>query len=171
VNDRRALWPTEGVLAAGEGWSGVGRSAARDRMLAVMPRTRPDLEKTPLDTILLLHGMMVMSDFRDAGEVAVLDAFLATLPEFKTEDLDVLRGKVAKLRGEYATAKESIKALARIASPIVRKKTFILALDIALASGAIDAGEDELLEELRTTLEIDLPTAENILDVLAVKYS
>lgn len=134
-------------------------------------RKRPDFAKTPLDTLLLLHGMMIMSDFRDAGEAAVLEAFLATLPEFKGEDLDELKGRARKLRNDYASAKDSVKALARIESPIVRKKTFILALDIAMASGAIDAGEDELLEELRTVLGIDLATAETVLDVLAVKYA
>ena len=136
-----------------------------------MVRTRPVIAKTPLDTILLLHGMMVMSDFRNEAEAAVLDTFLKTLPEFKLEDIDELKAAVAKIRNEYPTAKDSIAALAKISSDVVKRKTFILALDIAMASGAIDAFEDELLEELRTTLGIDLTAAENILDVLAVKYA
>lgn len=134
-------------------------------------RTRRELAKTPMDTILLLHGMMVMSDFRGEAEAAVLGTFLKTLPEFRLEDLDELKAEVAEVRSHYPTAKDSIAALSGISSAVVKKKTFILALDIAMASGAIDATEDELLEDLRTVLGIDLETAETILDVLAVKYA
>jgi len=130
-----------------------------------------ELAKTPADTILLLHGMMVMSDFRTEAEAALLDAFLKTLPEFRLEDTDELKATVAKLRAEYASPRESIAALGRISSDIVKKKTFILALDIAMASGAIDATEDDLLEDLRNVLGLDLATAETILDVLSVKYA
>jgi hypothetical protein len=139
--------------------------------LARMARRQPSMQKTPQDTILLLHGMMVMSDFKQEAEAAVLDTFLKTLPEFRMEDVDELKAAVAKIRAEYPTAKDSCAALAGISNPLVKKKTFILALDIAMASGAIDATEDELLEELRTVLKIDLETAESILDVLAVKYA
>ncbi|MEO8703511.1 MAG: hypothetical protein ABI867_25915 [Kofleriaceae bacterium] len=134
-------------------------------------RKRPELVKTPLDTILLLHGMMVMSDFKNEAEAAVLQTFLKTLPEFRMEDIEELQGKVAEIRAEYPSAKDSIAALAKISSEVVRKKTFILALDIAMASGAIDATEDDLLEDLRIVLGIKLETAETILDVLAVKYA
>jgi tellurite resistance protein len=140
-------------------------------MFRAMVRTRPAITKTPMDTILLLHGMMVMSDFRTEAEAAMLDTFLKTLPEFRLEDIDELKAAVRKIRNEYPTAKDSIAALSKISSGVVKRKTFILALDIAMASGAIDAFEDELLEELRTVLGIDLTAAENILDVLAVKYA
>lgn len=136
-----------------------------------MVRKRPQLQKTPTDTILMTHGMMLMSEFKTEGEAAVLDAFFKTLPEYRLEDIDELKAAVAKIRSEYATAQDSIAALKAISSPIVKKKTFILALDIAMASGAIDATEDDLLDDLRTVLGIDLPTAESILDVLAVKYA
>jgi len=134
-------------------------------------RTSYQLQKTPTDTILLLHGMMLMSDFRTDAEAALLDAFLRTLPEFRLEDIDELKGTVARLRDDYPGAKESIAALARISSDVIKKKTFVLALDIAMSSGAIDETEDELLEELRRVLGIDLGTAETILDVLSVKYA
>jgi tellurite resistance protein len=136
-----------------------------------MPRKRPQYEKTPQDTILLLHGMMVMSDFTGEAEKAVFDAFLKTLPEFRMEDIEELRAAAMKIRAGYPTAMASIAALKDMKNPIERKKTFILALDIALASGAIDATEDDLLDEMRTALGIDLATAEQILDVLAVKYA
>jgi tellurite resistance protein len=129
------------------------------------------LEKTPLDTVLLLHGMMLMSDFRGEPERAMLTAFLKTLPEFHLEDIDDLRAEVAKLQAEYPSPRESIEALRRISSDAVKKKTFILALDIAMASGAIDATEDDLLEDLRNVLGIELDTAETILDVLSAKYA
>jgi tellurite resistance protein len=134
-------------------------------------RKQREIAKTPMDTILLLHGMMVMSDFRNEAEAAVLETFLKTLPEFRMEDIEELKGKAGAIRAEYATNKDAIAALAKISSDVVKKKTFILALDIAMASGAIDATEDELLEELRVVLGIDLGTAESILDVLAVKYA
>ncbi|HEU0036274.1 MAG TPA: TerB family tellurite resistance protein [Kofleriaceae bacterium] len=132
---------------------------------------RNQIVTTPEDTILLLHGMMVMSDFQSAPEAAMLDLFLQTLPEFRLEDTDDLKAKVRAIRARYPSAKDSIAELARMSSDVLKKKTFILAMDIALASGAIDATEDELLEELRSTLGIDLGTAEQVLELLAIKYA
>lgn len=132
---------------------------------------RHQLQATPDDTILLLHGMMVMSDFQAEPEAAMLDLFLKTLPEFRLEDTRALEAKVAVIRARYPDAKASIAELRRLSNPVLQKKAFVLALEIALASGAIDATEDELLEELRTTLGIDLATAETVLEILAIKYA
>jgi uncharacterized tellurite resistance protein B-like protein len=128
-------------------------------------RTSPAVGKTPADTVLLLHGMMLMSDFRDDEERAVFDAFLRTLPEFKGEDMGELEAAVAKLRGD------GVEALARLSSPALKQKMLALAVDIAMASGNIDRSEDELLEKMQGVLGIDLDTAERIVDVLSLKYA
>jgi len=65
-----------------------------------------------------------------------------------------------------------VSALSEISSDVVKQKTLILALDIAMASGGmVDPGEDDLLDSMREALGIDLATAEKIVDVLSIKYA
>lgn len=129
------------------------------------------MQQTPRDTILMLHGLRVMSDYRNEAERATFYAFLATLPEFKTELIDDLDAAVTKVRAKYGTPRESIAALEDIASEAVKKKTFLIAIDIAMANGHVDAIEDDLLEDMRTVLGIDLELAEKIIEVLGIKYA
>ncbi len=122
------------------------------------------------DAVLMLHGLRVMSDYRNEAERATFYAFLATLPEFKTETIEDLDAEVLKLRDRYPTPREGIAALEDISSEAVKQKTFLVAIDIAMANGHVDAIEDDLLEDMRTALKIDLALAEKIIEVLGIKY-
>jgi tellurite resistance protein len=133
--------------------------------MGLLRRTLPDITKTPTDTVLLVHGMMLMSDFRDDEERAVFDAFLRTLPELKGADLGQLEEAVARLRGE------GVAALGRLSSPALKQKMFVLAVDIAMSSGMIDDREDALLEEMQAVLGIELALAEQVVEVLSLKYA
>jgi tellurite resistance protein len=133
--------------------------------MGLLRRTLPDITKTPTDTVLLVHGMMLMSDFRDDEERAVFDAFLRTLPELKGADLRQLEEAVARLRGD------GVQALARLSSPALKQKMFVLAVDIAMSSGMIDDREDALLDAMQATLGIDLALAEQVVEVLSLKYA
>ena len=73
-------------------------------------------------------------------------------------------------RDKYKTPKDAVKALAEISSETVKKKTFVLAADIAMSSGEVDAAEEEMLEAMQRVLGIDDNLANAIVQVLALKY-
>jgi len=137
-----------------------------------MPRRSYEISATPEDTVLLLHGMMLMSDFKNDEMSPVFDAYVETIPELRHGNLAELKTKVAELRLTHPSKEAWVQALSGISSDIVKQKTLTLALDIAMASGGmVDPAEDELLDQVREALGIDLATAEKIVDVLGVKYA
>ena len=79
--------------------------------------------------------------------------------------------KVVDLREKYPTSKEAAAALEDISSPVVKKKTFLLAVDIAMANGHVDSLEDEILEDMRVALGISLEDAEKIVELFQAKYA
>jgi hypothetical protein len=126
---------------------------------------------TPKDTVLLMHGMMLMTDYKDETS-PVFDAFVETIPEFRQGNVDEIKQQVARLRLERPSKDKWVEALSEISSDVVKQKTLICALDIAMASGGmVDPGEDELLDQVRTALGLDLAFAEKIVDVLSIKYA
>ena len=137
-----------------------------------MPRHQYDIASAPMDSVLLLHGMMLMSDFSDDEMSPVFDAYVETIPELRQADIGELREQVARLRLERPSKPDWVAALSEITSDVVKQKTLILALDIAMASGGmVTPAEDELLEEVRNALGIDLAFAEKVLDILSIKYA
>ena len=130
--------------------------------------------KKPTDDILLLHAMMLMSSvdgYLEGSEIATLEAFINTLPEFKDADFDAQMAAAKKLRAKFQTAQDAVKALAEISSDAVKKKTFVLAADIAMSSGEVDEAEEELLEAMQRVLGVDDHLANQIVQVLALKYA
>ncbi len=126
----------------------------------------------PYDTVLLLHGMMLMSDFKDGQMSPVFDAYVETIPELAAADIAQLKQKVSELRLSRPSRDEWVKALAEISSEAIKQKTLVLAIDIAMASGGmVEPDEDELLDAVRQALGIDLATAEKIVDVIGLKYA
>lgn len=126
----------------------------------------------PYDTVLLLHGMMLMSDFKDGQMSPVFDAYVETIPELAAADITQLKQKVSELRLSRPSKDEWVKALAEISSEAIKQKTLVLAIDIAMASGGmVEPDEDELLDAVRQALGIDLATAEKIVDVIGLKYA
>jgi tellurite resistance protein len=127
--------------------------------------------QTARDTVLMLHGLRVMSDYKDAAERATFYASIAQIPELKSEDLDDLDAKVSEIRAKYPDARASIAALRDMSSETIKKKTFLVAIDVAMANGHVDAIEDDLLEDMREALGLDLDLAEKIIEVLGIKYA
>jgi len=126
----------------------------------------------PNDTVLLLHGMMLMSDFKDGQMSPVFDAYVETIPELASADIAELKQKVSELRLARPSKDEWVKALGEISSETIKQKTLVLAIDIAMASGGmVEPDEDELLDAVRQALGIDLAQAEKIVDVLSLKYA
>jgi hypothetical protein len=126
----------------------------------------------PNDTVLLLHGMMLMSDFKDGQMSPVFDAYVETIPELAAADITELKQKVSELRLSRPSKDEWVKVLAEISSEAIKQKTLVLAIDIAMASGGmVEPEEDDLLDAVRQALGIDLVQAEKIVDVLSLKYA
>jgi tellurite resistance protein len=130
--------------------------------------------KKATDDVLLLHAMLLMSSvdgYMDAAELATVEGFIQTLPEFADANVDQQLAEAKKLRAGFQTPHEAVKVLADISSEAVKKKAFILAVDIAMSSGDVDAAEEELLEAMRRILRIDDVLADKVIEVLALKYS
>jgi tellurite resistance protein len=130
--------------------------------------------KKATDDVLLLHGMMLMAaadGVIEAKEMATVEAFFYTLPEFDNKDFDELIGEANKVVARFGTLRESVKALAEIESDAVKKKCFVLAADIAMSSGDVAEPEDQLLDAYQRLLGIDDATGTKVLEVLAMKYA
>ena len=130
--------------------------------------------KKATDDVLLLHAMMLMSSvdgIMEGSEIATLEGFINTLPEFRDADFDKQMAEARKLRAKFSSAQEAVKALGDISSPAVKKKAFILAADIAMSSGDVDEAEEELLEAMQRILGIDDDLAQKSIEVLALKYA
>lgn len=130
--------------------------------------------KKASDDVLLLHSMMLMSSadgYLEGAEVATLEGFINTLPEFRDADFDQQMTQARKLASKYKSTKEAVQALSEISSPAVKMKAFVLAADIAMSSGDIDEAEEELLEAMQRVLGVDDATAQKVVEVLALKYA
>ena len=130
--------------------------------------------KKASDDVLLLHAMMLMSSadgYMEGSEIATLEGFINTLPEFKDADFDKQMAEAKKLRAKFSSVQDAVKALADISSEAVRKKAFVLAADIALSSGEVDEKEEELLEAMQRVMNIDDQLAQTAIYVLALKYA
>lgn len=134
--------------------------------------TQPAMKAS--DEVLLLHSMLLMAaadGVLEGPEVAALNSFINTLPEFRGKNLDELFTQAKKLAGKYPNFRDSVKVLGDIQSPAVKKKAFVLSVDIAMASGDIDESEDQLLEAMQRVLGIDDATASRVIEVMALKYA
>jgi uncharacterized tellurite resistance protein B-like protein len=130
--------------------------------------------KKATDDVLLLHGMLLMAGADgqiEHKEIQSVQAYFFTLPEFQGKDFGELYNESVKIVKKYPTVRESVKALGEISSPVVKKKLFVVAADIAMSSGDVDESEDELLETMQRLLGVDDTFATRTLEVLGAKYA
>lgn len=131
-------------------------------------------QKKATDDVLLLHGLLLMSSADGAmedGELDTVQAFFNTLPEFQGKDFHELLEQCNKVISRYGNLKESVKALAELSTDKIRLKAFVLCADIAMSSGDVDEAEDRLLETMQRMWNIGDQQAEQILNVLSMKYA
>ena len=133
--------------------------------------------KAPTDDVLLIHSMFLMAaadgNFDDE-EVAVIIAAGNALAEFKettNDEFQGLIGEAKKLVRKYENPQASVAALSELSTPKLKQKAFLLAAEVALASGDVDEDEDALLESMQRVMGIDDATAQAIINVLAIKYT
>ncbi len=130
--------------------------------------------KKATDDVLLLHGMLLMAGADgtiDQKELSTVQAFFDTLPEFKGKSFDQLLSDANRVVAKHGNLKNSIAALGDIESGAIKQKCFVLAADIAMASGDIDESEDKLLETMQRLLGVDDTFAQKVIEVLGVKYA
>jgi uncharacterized tellurite resistance protein B-like protein len=130
--------------------------------------------KKASDDVLLLHAMLLMAGADgsvEQSELSTVQGFFDTLPEFKDREFDELLSQANRLVAKHGGLKDSVKALGDIQSPAIKKKAFVLAADIAMASGDIDETEDRLLETMQRLLGVDDAFAAKVIEVLQVKYA
>jgi hypothetical protein len=126
------------------------------------------------DEALLLHGMLCVAGADgtfDSAEVTLVESYFAQLPEFAGKDLDQLMAQAREIVALYPSTLHSLEALAELSSAALKRKLFLVAVDIALASGALVPREDLMLEALQRVLEIDDATASKLAEVMAIKYA
>lgn len=134
--------------------------------------------KKPADDVLLLHSIFCMASADGVIEDAeheMIRNFANTLPEFREMDgddfekcMDATRKIVHKYNRDM---KSSLQALTEIQSEAVRKKAFVLAVDMAMSSGDVDAAEEEMLEAMQRILRVDDDLARRVVDIIALKYA
>lgn len=129
--------------------------------------------KKATEDALLVHAMLLMAGADgsiEKAELSTVQAFFDTLPEFKGKSFDDLLAQANDIVARHGGLKSSIQSLAEIESPAIKKKCFVLAADIALASGDVDEAEDKLLEAMQRLLGVDDELAQKIIEVLEIKY-
>jgi tellurite resistance protein len=133
--------------------------------------------KKPTDDVLLLHSIMCMAaadGIIEDAEDEMIRNYANTLPEFRDMDGNEF-GKCFEMSAKIAhrynkDMKSSLQALNEIQSDAVRKKAFVLAVDIAMSSGDVDEKEEEMLEAMQRILRIDDDLAKRIVEVISLKY-
>jgi tellurite resistance protein len=133
--------------------------------------------KAPTDDVLLLHSIFCMAaadGHIEAAEHEMIRAYANTLPEFRDMDGDEFQkvlDQCSKISHKYnRDMKSSLVVLNEIQSDAVRKKAFVIAVDIAMSSGDIDESEEEMLEAMQRILRIDEALANRVVEVVSYKY-
>lgn len=133
--------------------------------------------KKPTDDVLLLHAIICMcaaDGVVEDAEHEMIRNYANTLPEFRDMDGEefskCIQGSQKIAQSYNRDMKSSLQALAEIQSDAVRKKTFVLAVDVAMSSGDIDESEEEMIEAMQRILRIDDALARNAVEVMSLKY-
>jgi tellurite resistance protein len=98
----------------------------------------------------------------DAQERAVIEAFFKTIPQLRDEHMNV----------PPRTSRDAIlTSLQKLTSARLQRQCFVLAVELAMASGGVNQAEDAWLTALRAALGIDDAFAAGVVQVLACKYA
>ena len=133
--------------------------------------------KKPTDDVLLLHSIICMcaaDGIIEDTEHEMIRVYANTLPEFRDMDGEEFHKCIeasAKIAHRFnKDMKSSLQVLNEISSDMVRKKAFIIAVDVAMSSGEIDESEEEMLEAMQRILKIDDDLANRAIEIVSYKY-
>jgi len=112
----------------------------------------------------LMSAMSSVDGSVDGGELAVIAALHRTLPQLQAPSAH-------SARPPESSRKRLLTQLAALESLPLRRQCFVVAVEVALASGGAHHAEDAYLEDVRTALRIDEAFARQTIQVIAVKYA
>ncbi len=138
----------------------------------------PQTSKEASDDVLLLHSIMCIAGadgIIEDTEHEMIRNFANVLPEFREmdgEEWEKAMNQAKKVWIKYdKNVKSSLQALNEIKSDAIRKKAFVLAVDMAMSSGEIEDEEEEMLEAMQRILKIDDALAQQIVEIVGLKYA
>ena len=76
----------------------------------------------------------------------MLESYFFSLPEFEGKNFQEVKDQCHKLLSRYPNLNESVKALADFTNNTIKRKAYVVAADIAMASGDVDEAEDKMLD-------------------------
>jgi hypothetical protein len=116
--------------------------------------------------LLAAMSLIILTEDKDEdeqdGDMRALMTLAAQVPELRPvpmEDFTKRMQKGMRSSVDLGTLPEA-----------VRKRVFVMAVEVALFSGDISDDEDEALGKLASALKIDDGTAQKVIDVMAMKY-
>lgn len=139
-----------------------------------MAKAKKAKQKTVTTADLLFHAMYLMSVIDGQAlevELHVVEGLLTSLPEFADESIDEFVSTSQALGQQYGGTIDSLIALTAIKGKSQRIKCFLLAAEVAYASGGIGKAEAALLRTMAKVLRLDPATTKSIIKVLGFKYA
>jgi tellurite resistance protein len=110
----------------------------------------------------LMYAIAGIDGKVEPSEEVMIEAHCQTLPQVKSKTMS----KPAKL-----DRRDVLAALEKVIDERLRKQCFVLAVEIALASGGVNEPEDQFMEHVRKALRLDDAFARQAVQVVAAKYS
>lgn len=105
------------------------------------------------------------------AEMRMVEGYFVQLPELRGRDFDALMDEAHTIVERHDSSRDSLSELRALSSSTLKIKLYVVAVDIALATGQIDSSEGSMLSALQDVLGIDNATAAQIEDVLSLKYA
>ena len=95
------------------------------------------------------------------NEQVVIDALVKTVPQLRV---------LAETPPERIGRQQFLDSLAAMTSVRLRKQCYVLAIEVALASGHVNEAEDQFCEAMQRALRLDDRFAAQVIEVIACKY-
>lgn len=122
---------------------------------------------------LLFHAMYLMAIIdgsASTAELQVVQGLLTGLPEFGGSSVKSLVAASKSLVKNYGGTIDSIVALTGLKKKVHKVKCYLLAAEVAYASGGVGEAENALLKTIAKVLGLDAETTRTISKVLRMKY-
>lgn len=96
----------------------------------------------------------------DATEQALLEVLWKTVPQLKGRPQPTHLGR-----------RQLLELAGTVESDALRKQCFVIAVEVALASGHVNESEDQFIDLLQKALRVELAFAREAIEVIACKYA
>jgi tellurite resistance protein len=130
-------------------------------IVSAPPQFSNDTEHQPL--LRTVRAMSFIDGKMEPAEQIVIEALMKTIPQLR--DLPIHLATP-----ERVTREQLLAELRKVSSDRLRNQLFVVAIEVALASGHVNEHEDRFAEQLRQALRIEEPYARQVIEVIAAKY-